>query len=85
MGSIPRSVSVSLTYRQSSCNLKPDALSPQFTSNPVQMAPDPILPPSCSLGTLSSWQVEERVREAQKSAPEPGGGPLNWLFISEAV
>uniref|UniRef100_A0A674MFK3 Gypsy retrotransposon integrase-like protein 1 n=1 Tax=Takifugu rubripes TaxID=31033 RepID=A0A674MFK3_TAKRU len=73
-----------LTYRPGSRNLKPDALSRQFASEPGEMDPDPILPLSCILGA-ASWQVEERVREAQQSAPDPGGCPPNRLFIPGAV
>uniref|UniRef100_A0A674PMU1 Gypsy retrotransposon integrase-like protein 1 n=1 Tax=Takifugu rubripes TaxID=31033 RepID=A0A674PMU1_TAKRU len=73
-----------LTYRHGSRNLKPDALSRQFASEPGEMDPDPILPLSCILGA-ASWQVEERVREAQQSAPDPGGCPPNRLFVPVAV
>uniref|UniRef100_A0A674P365 Gypsy retrotransposon integrase-like protein 1 n=1 Tax=Takifugu rubripes TaxID=31033 RepID=A0A674P365_TAKRU len=73
-----------LTYRPGSRNLKPDALSRQFASEPGEMDPDPILPLSCILGA-ASWQVEERVREAQQSAPDPGGCPPNRLFVPVAV
>lgn len=65
-------------------NLKPDALSCQFASDPVDEAPVPILPPSCILGA-AYWEVEEKVREAQQCALDPGGCPPNWLFVPEGV
>ncbi|TWW80241.1 Retrovirus-related Pol polyprotein from transposon 17.6 [Takifugu flavidus] len=56
----------------------------QFASGMMEVAPDPILPPSCILGA-PSWLVEERVREAQHSVPDPGEGLLNRLFVPEGV
>lgn len=73
-----------ITYRPGLCNLKPDALSHQFDTKPGETDPDPILPLSCILGA-ASWQVEERVCEAQQSAPDLGGGPPNRLFVPEVM
>lgn len=73
-----------LTYRPDSRNQNPDTLSCQFTSYPVKAYLDPILLLSYIL-VAASCQVEERVCEALQSAPDPGGGPPNWLFVSETV
>lgn len=34
---------------------------------------------------MATWQTEERVREAQRVAPDPGGAPSNPLFVPEAA
>lgn len=48
-----------LTYRPGSRNQKLDALSRQFSSDPVRTDPDPIFPPSCILGA-ASWRGSAR-------------------------
>ncbi|TWW62664.1 hypothetical protein D4764_04G0013110 [Takifugu flavidus] len=47
-------------------------------SNPVDRTPSYSLPAS-----WGSWQVEERVPEAQQSVLDPGGVPSNQLFVLE--
>lgn len=43
-----------LTYRPGSKNVKPDALSCQFSADPASQAPEPILPLACVIGSLST-------------------------------
>lgn len=73
-----------LTYRPGSKNNKPKALSRQFATDQPDPEPEPILPPSCIVGA-ATWQVEERVREALRSAPDPGGAPANTLFVPNSA
>lgn len=56
----------------------------QFTPDSAQRDPDPVLPPACIVGAVS-WQVEEHVREAQRSVTDPGRAPPNTLFVPKAV
>lgn len=73
-----------LTYRPGSRNIKPDALSWQSTTEGPAFEPELILPPSSLLATVM-WGVEALVQKAQQSHPDPGGGPLNRLFVPDTV
>lgn len=85
MGTIPGSVSIRL-------NLKPDALSCQFTAN-LEVASDASLPPSCILGA-ASWLVEEQREWGRPSnllqtqvgstelAVQSGGGAIRCAAVS---
>lgn len=55
-----------LTYHPGSKNIKPDALSCQCATNWTKQEPGPILASTCVVG-LATWQIEERIREAQHS------------------
>lgn len=44
--------------------------------------PEPILPQTC---IVASWEVEARVHRAKEQQPDPGGGPLNRLFVTESA
>lgn len=81
-GGYPRQFKFTLNYRPESKNAKPDALSRQFSADPACQDPEPILPPTCIIGAVT-WQVEERVPEAQRSAVDPGGTPPNTLYVPE--
>lgn len=39
-----------------------------------------VRPATCTLGAIS-WEIEAAVREAQKTEPDPGGGPARRLFV----
>ncbi len=54
---------LSLTYHPGSRNTKPDALSRQFTSEDTGSVPDPILPATCFVATVS-WEIESLVKRA---------------------
>uniref|UniRef100_A0A8C1UQM8 Gypsy retrotransposon integrase-like protein 1 n=1 Tax=Cyprinus carpio TaxID=7962 RepID=A0A8C1UQM8_CYPCA len=73
-----------LSYRPGSKNIKPDALSRQFTAPEDATPPDTILSPGCVVGSVT-WGIEERVRLAQSEAEVPEGGPVGRLFVPESV
>ena len=73
-----------ITYRPGSRNVKPDALSRQFSSTDMPNSVENILPPSCVVAG-PTWQIESIIREALHSEPDPGNGPPNCLFVPEAV
>ncbi|KAL3980939.1 ETS domain-containing transcription factor ERF [Sarotherodon galilaeus] len=73
-----------ITYRPSSRNVKPDALSCQFAA-PEDAAQDvPIFPSTCVVGALT-WEIESAIREAQRTEPDPGTGPPGLLFVPSSV
>ena len=76
--------SFSLTYRPSSQNVKPDALSGLYSPENPGTGPETILPPTCLIATLT-WEVESAVRLAQRQQPDPGTSPPNRLFVPDAV
>lgn len=63
-----------ISYRPGSRNIKPDALSRQFSASEEATEPASILPASCVVGAIS-WEIEAAVWETQESEPDPGGGP----------
>ena len=73
-----------LTYRPGSRNGKPDALSRQFSAEEAPTEPEPIVPPSRVIATLT-WEIEAKVRQAQSTQPGPGNGPPNCLFVPDSV
>lgn len=73
-----------VTYRLGPRNTKPNALSHQFAASSPDHAPELILPPACII-EAATWQIEEQVREAQRSIPDPVGAPPNTLFVPEAA
>ncbi|CAJ1078658.1 Pol polyprotein [Xyrichtys novacula] len=74
----------SITYRPGSRNTKPDALSRQFSGENALPDPEPILPQTRIVASLT-WEVEAQVLRALEQQPDPGGGPPNRLFVPEAV
>lgn len=72
-----------LTYRPGSRNIKPDALSRQFTAE-TPSEPETILPSSCVIASVT-WEIESRVLQAQGHDPDPGTGPNNCLFVPDSV
>lgn len=74
----------SITYRPGSRNVKPDALSRLYDSSEAEPEPGPILPASCSIGTVT-WEIESQIKEAQKTEPDPGTGPPGQLFVPSSV
>lgn len=74
----------SITYRPGSRNIKPDALSRQFSAIDVPPGPETILPPSCVVAPIS-WEIESAVREAQQAQPDPGNELPNCLFVPDTV
>lgn len=73
-----------LSYRPGSRNVKHDALSRQFVVSDEPKSPEPILPSSCVIASLT-WQIEEQVREAQQLQPDPGNILANRLFVPDSV
>lgn len=72
-----------IAYRPGSRNVKPDALSRQFSVTDTPET-DSIVPPSCIVATLT-WDIEEKVRQSQISEPDPGTGPPGRLFVPTAM
>uniref|UniRef100_A0A3Q2W0Y3 Gypsy retrotransposon integrase-like protein 1 n=1 Tax=Haplochromis burtoni TaxID=8153 RepID=A0A3Q2W0Y3_HAPBU len=73
-----------ITYRPGSRNVKPDALSRQFTASEDATRDSPILPPTCVIGVLT-WEIESAIREAQQTEPDPGTGPPGLLYVPSSV
>lgn len=71
-----------LAHSPGSQNVKPDALSRQFSPDLTDTDSGPVL--SCIVGA-AKWQVKEKVREAQSSVSSPVEMPPNRLFIPESV
>lgn len=70
----------SISYRPGSRNIKPDALSRQFDlANDPPDAPT-VLPAGVRIGAVS-WEVEEDIRRALETEPDPGTGPPNRRFV----
>lgn len=65
-------------------NAKPDALSRQFAAEPENIESETILAPRCMV-SLVSWQIEQRVQEALRTATVPKGGPAGRLYVPEEV
>ncbi|KAL3969834.1 glutaminyl-tRNA synthetase [Sarotherodon galilaeus] len=74
----------SISYRPGSRNVKPDALSRQFSVPEERRDPEPILPATCAIGAIT-WDIESAIREAQRAEPDPGGGPAGRLFVPSAT
>uniref|UniRef100_A0A8C5N9Y2 Gypsy retrotransposon integrase-like protein 1 n=1 Tax=Gouania willdenowi TaxID=441366 RepID=A0A8C5N9Y2_GOUWI len=72
-----------LTYRPGSRNTKPDALSRQFSEEPVS-DPEPILSPSRVIATVT-WDIESLVKQAQNQRADPGNCPTNCLFVPDSI
>ena len=64
----------SITYRPGIRNVKPDALSLQFSQDAPNVV-DNILPSSCVLGV--TWAVEDRIQQGLNADPDPGTSPPN--------
>ncbi|XP_037551206.1 serine/threonine-protein phosphatase 2A regulatory subunit B'' subunit alpha [Nematolebias whitei] len=63
-------------------DVKPDALSRQF-SPPEDTEQEPnILPSSCVVGSLT-WSIEKDILEAQKTEPDPGTGVARMLALTK--
>uniref|UniRef100_A0A3P9BXA9 Gypsy retrotransposon integrase-like protein 1 n=1 Tax=Maylandia zebra TaxID=106582 RepID=A0A3P9BXA9_9CICH len=74
----------SITYRPGSRNVKPDALSRQFSAADEKADPDSILPATCTIGVIT-WEIEAAIRAAQIAEPDPGGGPVHRLYVPRSV
>uniref|UniRef100_A0A8C7WXH1 Gypsy retrotransposon integrase-like protein 1 n=1 Tax=Oryzias sinensis TaxID=183150 RepID=A0A8C7WXH1_9TELE len=72
-----------ITYRPGSRNTKPDALSRQFSPDDSS-APTTILPSTCIVGNLT-WDVENRVINAQGEEPKPDSCPDGVLFVPSSL
>ena len=71
----------SISFKPGSQNVRADALSRQYSDQAAPAAdPEPILPASCFLGSLT-WEIEAEVTQALETEPDPGAGPPNRLFV----
>uniref|UniRef100_A0A1A8HXK5 Gypsy retrotransposon integrase-like protein 1 n=1 Tax=Nothobranchius kuhntae TaxID=321403 RepID=A0A1A8HXK5_NOTKU len=71
------------SYRPGSKNIKPAALSRQYSSEDYPV-PSTILPPSCVVAGVT-WEIRDRVLEALRVDPGPGNGPSNRLFVPQVM
>ena len=74
----------SLTYRQGSCNQKPDALSRQHAIEEVLEAPEGIIPRERIIA-VDSWDIESQIQEALKEDLDPGTGPQHRRYVPGSV
>ncbi|KAJ8333220.1 hypothetical protein SKAU_G00421160 [Synaphobranchus kaupii] len=74
----------SVSFRPGSRNIKADALSCIFSLPSSPADPEPILPASCVVAAVS-WEIEEIVRAAQTSQPDPRSNPNSSLFVPDSV
>lgn len=73
-----------ITYRPGTKNVKLDALSKQFSMTDQPKTETHILPYSCFMGALT-WAIDNDIKEAQKTKPDPGNGPRGKIFILSSV
>lgn len=74
----------SVTYRPGSRNTKPDALSRQHGQDNTISCPEEIIPASRVVASLT-WEIEDNIREALQSDPDPGNGPPNRTFVPQSA
>lgn len=74
----------SITYRPSSKNITPDALSHQLSAFDNLKIEESILPTSCVV-RIFTWSIQKDIREAQRYEPDPDTGPIGRLFIPRSV
>ncbi|KAI3360355.1 hypothetical protein L3Q82_014659, partial [Scortum barcoo] len=72
-----------LTYRPGSRNIKPDALSRQFSVEEKSQGNESILPASQVIAALT-WDIETTIQQAQQQQPDPGGPP-GCTFVPDSV
>ena len=76
---------MSLSYRRGTRNVKPDALSRQFSEKEESTAnPNTILPSTCLVAPLT-WEIEERVRTALGGHSGTSACPPDRLFVPAAL
>lgn len=73
-----------ITHQPSSRNVKPEALSHQFSFANQSKTKENILPPTCTI-VVMRWAIEKDNKEAQLKEPDPGSGPPGRIFVPEAV
>lgn len=69
-----------LTYRAGSKNKKCDALSRVFPSARLTSDPEPILPPTFFVATIS-WEIEKKVSDSLIGVEVPSKCPHNHLCV----
>uniref|UniRef100_A0A096M517 Gypsy retrotransposon integrase-like protein 1 n=1 Tax=Poecilia formosa TaxID=48698 RepID=A0A096M517_POEFO len=55
-----------------------------FSPDESEKVPATILPPSCTVATLT-WEVEGLIQQALQSEPDPGTGPPNRMYVPPSV
>ncbi|KAM9391476.1 small G protein signaling modulator 1 [Pholidichthys leucotaenia] len=65
-------------------NIKPDALSCQFATEPSASTKETIIPKAIVMGALM-WEMERWIKEVLVTNPDSGGGPPGHLFIPAAI
>nr|XP_054592065.1 uncharacterized protein LOC107372597 isoform X3 [Nothobranchius furzeri] len=72
-----------ISFRPGSKNIKPDALSRQYASD-REVEPTTILPASYIVGSIS-WDITNKVLEAQRHEPDPGTGPPHKIYVPSST
>lgn len=72
------------TYIPGPENVKPDALSRQFQPEEKTDSKTNILPFTCFVGTLT-WDIDNIIRLAQTSDPDPSSNPPGTRNVPKAV
>uniref|UniRef100_A0A8C7YBJ2 Gypsy retrotransposon integrase-like protein 1 n=1 Tax=Oryzias sinensis TaxID=183150 RepID=A0A8C7YBJ2_9TELE len=71
-----------ITYRPGSRNVKPDALSRKYSSSDKSTAT--IVPSTCIVGALT-WDIENRVIQAQGEEPDHAPCPNGTLYVPTSL
>ncbi|KAK1791331.1 hypothetical protein P4O66_013347 [Electrophorus voltai] len=73
-----------ISYRPSTKNIKTEALFLQWESS-LPSAPPSTVIPGVRIVAPIQWGDEKAVCQARLTEPNPGGGPLGWLYVPKAV
>ncbi|XP_013881147.1 chordin isoform X2 [Austrofundulus limnaeus] len=55
-----------------------------YSSDEPEEEPAPVLPPSCSIATVT-WEIEDIIEHALQTEPDPGTGPPNRKYVPSVV
>lgn len=75
---------LAISFRPGSKNTKPDALSRLYSPDDSDRHPVSILPPSCSVASVT-WEIEDLIKQALVTAPDPGTGPPGKVYVPTSV
>uniref|UniRef100_A0A3B3HV01 Gypsy retrotransposon integrase-like protein 1 n=1 Tax=Oryzias latipes TaxID=8090 RepID=A0A3B3HV01_ORYLA len=74
----------SITYRPGSRNIKPDALSRQYSSSDDPDSATNIIPSTCIIGALT-WDIETKVIQAQGEDTDHPDPPPGTLYVPQSL
>lgn len=72
-----------ISYCPGSKNIKPDALS-RFHSPDSERELATILPLRCTISSVT-WEIEDLIRQAQQTEPDPGTFPHKTIYVPTSV